>query len=111
MDIKETFHERLKETLIKRKMSQGELAKRAHLSGAYISQLLQGKKTPTIKALKQISDAFELPPSYFIEDKGINAYVLKDLTEEEIRAVEAFIDYLSKKKKEAMKGSEKQKEE
>jgi transcriptional regulator with XRE-family HTH domain len=44
MEAKELFSIRLKELLKEKKISQRELAKKANLSDAYISQLLMVKK-------------------------------------------------------------------
>ncbi len=103
MEARELFSIRLKKLLKERKISQRELAKKANLSDAYISQLLMVKKTPTIKVLKQIADALDVFPSYFIEDcteVGILLRKNKRLSEEDIKAVEAFIEFLMEKKDE-----------
>lgn len=100
MGVREYFVERLKEALKEKDLTQSELARRTGISIAYISQLLQGKKTPTIKVVAKIAEALNLPSSYFIEktDVKILFHTDKDLTEEDIRAIEAFIDYLKKRK-------------
>jgi transcriptional regulator with XRE-family HTH domain len=103
MEARELFSERLKELLNEKKISQRELAKKAKLSDAYISQLLMAKKTPTIKVLRQIAEALDISSSYFIED-GTEISILlrknKRLSEEDIKAVEAFIEFLMEKKDE-----------
>jgi transcriptional regulator with XRE-family HTH domain len=103
METKKLFSERLRELLEERKISQRELAKRARISDAYISQLLMLKKTPTIKILKQISDALDVSPSYFLEEgRDVSIFLRKNkrLSEEDINAIEAFIELLIKKKDE-----------
>jgi transcriptional regulator with XRE-family HTH domain len=101
MDVKERFAKRLKEALSKENLTQKELAKKAGLSEAYISQILSQKKTPTITVAKKIAEVLNLPTSYFL-DNGLDIRILlrrnKELTEEDIKAVEAFIDYLIEKK-------------
>jgi len=103
MEARELFSERLKELLKEKKISQRELAKKANLSDAYISQLLMVKKTPTIKVLRQIAEALDISPSYFVED-GTEISILlrknKRLSEEDIKAIEAFIEFLMEKKDE-----------
>lgn len=101
MEIKKVFIERLKEAINEKRISQNELAKKANVSTAYISQLLSGKKNPTIKVVKQIADALGLPVSYFLENGvEISIYLRrnKNLTEEDIKAIEAFVDYLIERK-------------
>jgi transcriptional regulator with XRE-family HTH domain len=103
MEAKELFSIRLKELLKEKKISQRELAKKANLSDAYISQLLRVKKTPTIKVLKQIADALDVFPSYFIENGAeVSIFLRKNkrLSGEDIKAVEAFIEFLMEKKDE-----------
>ncbi len=101
MDVRERFAKKLKEAILKEGLTQKELAKRANLSEAYISQILSGKKTPTITVAKRIAEVLNLPVSYFL-DNGLDIRVMlrrkKELTEEDIKAVEAFIDYLIEKK-------------
>ncbi len=101
MDVREKFAKKLKETISKEGITQKELAKKAGLSEAYVSQILSGKKTPTITVAKRIAEVLDLPVSYFL-DNGLDIRVLlrrnRELSEEDIKAVEAFIDYLIEKK-------------
>ncbi len=101
MGIKETFAEKLKKELADAGITQKVLAKRAHISEAYISQILSGKRTPTIAVAKRIAEALGKPVSYFLEDNfDVRIFLRKskNLSEEDIKAVEAFIDYLIEKK-------------
>jgi transcriptional regulator with XRE-family HTH domain len=100
MDVREYFVDKLKEALKEKDLTQNELAKRTGISPSYISQLIQGKKTPTIKVVAKIADALNLPPSYFLEQSTAKVlfHLDKDLTEDDVNAIEAFIDYLKKKK-------------
>ncbi len=101
MDVKERFAKKLKEELKRKKITQKELAKRAHLSEAYVSQILKGKRTPTITVAKRIAESLNEPVSYFLEN-GIDVKVLlrrnRALSDDDIRAIEAFIDYIIEKK-------------
>lgn len=102
MDINKLFVERLKNTISEKGISQIELAKVARISNAYVSQLLRGKKNPTIKVVKQIADALGLPVSYFLEsEKSIGLYlsINKNLTSDDIKAIDAFTDFLVKRRK------------
>ncbi len=101
MDIKERFAKKLKEELKRKKITQKELAKRAKLSEAYVSQILKGKRTPTITVAKRIAESLNEPVSYFLEN-GTDVKVLlrrnRALSDDDIRAIEAFIDYIIEKK-------------
>ncbi len=102
MDVKKRFAERLKKELKRKGLTQKEVAKRAHLSQAYISQILKGKRTPTITVVNKIAEVLNLTTSYFLDSDSDIRILLrrnKNLTEEDIHAVETFIDYIVEKKK------------
>jgi transcriptional regulator with XRE-family HTH domain len=98
MEIKEVFVLKLKKVLNERGITQKELAQKANITEAYVSQLLSYQKTPTIQVVNKIALALNVPVSYFLEDndREISVYLRKNrqLTEEDIKAVEAFITYL-----------------
>jgi len=49
-------------------MTQAQLAKKAKLTEAYVSQLLKGKrKNPSIAVLKRIADALGVPVTELLE--------------------------------------------
>jgi transcriptional regulator with XRE-family HTH domain len=49
-------------------MTQAELAKKAKLTEAYVSQLLKGKReNPSIAVLKRIADALGVPVTELLE--------------------------------------------
>ena len=49
-------------------MTQAELAKKAKLTEAYVSQLLKGKrKNPSIAVLKRIAAALDVPVTELLE--------------------------------------------
>ena len=100
MDIKEIFTERLKKELKKRGVTQKEISVKAHLSAAYISQIIKGKRTPTITSAKRIADALNKPLSYLLgEEIGIKTLLEnKNITEDDLKAIETFIDYILAKK-------------
>jgi transcriptional regulator with XRE-family HTH domain len=100
MDIKEIFAESLKKELKKRGITQKEISVKAHISSAYISQIIKGKRTPTITVAKSIADALNEPLSYLLgESIGIKTLPEnKNLTEDDLKAIETFIDYILAKK-------------
>jgi transcriptional regulator with XRE-family HTH domain len=98
MEIKEVFVLKLKKILNERGITQRELAKKAGITEAYVSQLLAYPKTPTIPVVNKIAQAIDIPVSYFLEDndREISVCLRKNrtLTEEDIKDVGAFINYL-----------------
>jgi transcriptional regulator with XRE-family HTH domain len=51
-----------------RDMTQAELAKKAHVTEAYISQLLKGKrKNPSLRILKRLARALGVPVAELLE--------------------------------------------
>ena len=59
--------ERVKEHRARRRYSLRELAGRAGVSAAMISEIERGKKSPTIEVLTAIATALEVPTSYLFE--------------------------------------------
>lgn len=51
----------IKQARKKQKLTQSELAESAGLSLAFINQLENGKKSPTLKSLEKISQALGIP--------------------------------------------------
>ena len=50
-------------------LTQAELAEKANLSNKYISDVELGKKKISLDAAKMISDAFDMPINYFLEEQ------------------------------------------
>lgn len=50
------------------KLSMSDLAQRANLSIGMISQIERGVASPSIRSLRQISDALGVPPAQFFQD-------------------------------------------
>jgi len=51
----------IKELLQLRKMSQAELARRAQTTPATVSRVLSGARQPSLRMLRQLATALELP--------------------------------------------------
>lgn len=57
------FATKLKGILVKHKLSQGELARRAALSTTHISNIMNGRRLPTKDSLGSIAGALKLSPA------------------------------------------------
>lgn len=53
---------KIKEIRIEKKLSQIELARKAHMSQSYLSELENNKKSPTLRQLCKIADALGVSP-------------------------------------------------
>jgi transcriptional regulator with XRE-family HTH domain len=52
-------------------LSLRELAARAEISNAYLSQLERGLHAPSVRVLKSLADAFGLSPEKLLEQAGL----------------------------------------
>lgn len=53
---------KIKEIRIKKNFTQTELAKKAHISQSYLSELESNKKSPTLRQLCRIAEALSVQP-------------------------------------------------
>lgn len=60
---------KIKDLRIKRGLSTTMLAKKADLSQGYISDIENGRTTPSIKTIEKISEALNVNPAYFIDSE------------------------------------------
>lgn len=51
-------------------INQKELAERSGVSGSYISQIIHGKREPSVKMLKKISSALNCSLAELLEDRA-----------------------------------------
>ena len=63
-----TIGEKIKKHRTERGFSLRELAKRVELSASFLSQIEQGKASPSIENLKKIANNLEVKVSYLIEE-------------------------------------------
>jgi transcriptional regulator with XRE-family HTH domain len=75
-----------------REMSGAELAKTAGIEASYVSDIENGKKTPSISVLKKIGKALKTDPGYFISDKDILPQDIEGIPPE-------FLGYLLREEK------------
>ncbi|MGL6170216.1 MAG: helix-turn-helix domain-containing protein, partial [Fusobacteriaceae bacterium] len=61
--------ERIKRNRNQKGMSLRELAEKVVLSASFISQIEQGKASPSIENLKKIANCLDVRVSYLIEDE------------------------------------------
>jgi transcriptional regulator with XRE-family HTH domain len=74
-----TIGERIKKQRNEKGFSLRELASKVELSASFLSQIEQGKASPSIENLKKIANCLEVRVSYLIEDEDekIASYHLK----------------------------------
>ncbi len=64
-----TLGERIKKMRIEKKLSLRDLAAMVDLSASFLSQIEQGKASPSIENLKKIANSLEVRVSYLLEDE------------------------------------------
>jgi transcriptional regulator with XRE-family HTH domain len=86
-------------------ISQGELARRAGLSGPYVSQLVSGEREPSVTTVRAIGDAVGIPAELIamlgaeVEDlKGISAENAELLSNEMLALLVAHQEKRAKEK-------------
>lgn len=75
-EYKEIFSQRLKDLLEKRDIKQNELAKILNVSESTVGKWLLQINLPRMGVIQQLSDYFNVPKTYFLEDaiEPIQAY-------------------------------------
>jgi transcriptional regulator with XRE-family HTH domain len=58
-----------------RKLSQGELAKKAKLSQSTVAQIETSRKTPSLEVLEQIAKALKVPAYKLLRAREVTAMV------------------------------------
>ncbi|HOK55955.1 MAG TPA: helix-turn-helix transcriptional regulator [bacterium] len=109
-DFYKKIGRKIREVRKSKKITQEELAYRIGVTPNFIGLIERGKKRPSIETLRKISDALEVPVSYFFDKityklpeediitKKISA-ILKDTTEEEKKGIYKFLKSIVRKKK------------
>lgn len=89
-------------------LTQNDLAEIAGVTNKAVSTWENGMKEPRMGAIQRIADHFGLTKSQLIEEDGLDVSSLEDLaahhdgddwTEEEMREIEEFKNYLRSKRK------------
>lgn len=60
-EISSKFGLNLKRIRIKKKMSQGDIARASDVHRAYVSGIENGKRNPTLATIKKLADALGVP--------------------------------------------------
>lgn len=68
---------RIKDIRVKNKMTIGEVAERCALSKSYVSQIENGKVSPSLRSLEKIADAFEVAIVLFFQAEPDDLYVVR----------------------------------
>jgi len=61
------FGKRLRETRLKKKMSQGDIAEKLGVHRSYISGLERGKRNPSLLTINKMADALAVSPKELVE--------------------------------------------
>ena len=72
-----TIGERIKKKRNEKGFSLRELAGKVDLSASFLSQIEQGKASPSIENLKKIANYLEVKVSYLIEDEALGSFHIK----------------------------------
>ena len=62
------FGKKLREARLKKKLSQGDVAKRMNVHRSYISSIERGVRNPSLKVIQRIAKALEVPMEKLIKD-------------------------------------------
>lgn len=84
-----TIGEKLKKSRNEKGMSLRELATRVELSASFLSQIEQGKASPSIENLKKIANTLDVRVSYLIEDEDDEIRNIQYIKENEMRYLES----------------------
>lgn len=84
-----TIGEKLKKSRNEKGMSLRELATRVELSASFLSQIEQGKASPSIENLKKIANTLDVRVSYLIEDEDDEIRNIQYTKENEVRYLES----------------------
>lgn len=60
------FGKRLREARLKKKMSQGDIAKKLGVHRSYISGLEHGKRNPSLLTINKMADALAVSPKELV---------------------------------------------
>lgn len=80
----EIFFSNVLRILDERAMSQKELAERAGISTAFISDVAKGRGNPSIRTMEAISIALDVPLPVLLESTDLNRQALNELAGDKI---------------------------
>ena len=85
-----TIGEKLKKSRNDKGMSLRELATKVELSASFLSQIEQGKASPSIENLKKIAHTLDVRVSYLIEDEEDDIRNIEYTKKENIKYIESL---------------------
>ena len=85
-----TIGEKLKKSRNDKGMSLRELATKVDLSASFLSQIEQGKASPSIENLKKIAHTLDVRVAYLIEDEEDDIRNIEHIKKENIRYIESL---------------------
>ena len=99
---KNNLGEKIKQAVKKTGLTQSEFEKKFDISENLVSRWIKGDRNPSIKSLKKISKATEIPLNFFLDnslsefkytkDQNLNIEKKIDLILEKIKIIEKFIE-------------------
>lgn len=90
--------ERLKSLRKSKGITLLQLAEKINVTNSYLSKIERGKSTPSIKRMLQLSDYFNVDPSYFLTDTELENLLKicthrgESITESEVKMIIEFLD-------------------
>lgn len=84
-----TIGEKLKKSRNEKGLSLRDLATKVELSASFLSQIEQGKASPSIENLKKIANMLDVRVSYLIEDEDDELENVQYIKKEEIKYMES----------------------
>ena len=85
-----TIGEKLKKSRNDKGMSLRELATKVELSASFLSQIEQGKASPSIENLKKIAHTLDVRVAYLIEDEEDDIRNIEHIKKENIKYIESL---------------------
>ena len=85
-----TIGEKLKKSRNDKGMSLRELATKVELSASFLSQIEQGKASPSIENLKKIAHTLDVRVAYLIEDEEDDIRNIEHIKKENVRYIESL---------------------
>ena len=85
-----TIGKKLRKSRNDKGMSLRELATKVELSASFLSQIEQGKASPSIENLKKIAHTLDVRVAYLIEDEEDDIRNIEHIKKENIRYIESL---------------------
>jgi transcriptional regulator with XRE-family HTH domain len=107
--LKEAFGLRIRNLRKSRKLSQEDLAEKAHLHPTYIGGVERGERNPSLESILKIAEALEISPGQLFRFEGVKTSLSLDdeITEELFAFIENLKPATKKKILQSLKSARK----